>query len=363
LLGTHTTYKWGQDAEQYVLLKDLTEVNHRTKHANMCALDYFLNDLTTSIHRKLMLECVSDYCSTNEELYYNGDFRGMVNVPLFVSERMEKELVAVRNASLLTYAENKFTGYVNNLKRYHRYLHVRREGQDDFKLLETRYSNSYREKIYRRMNGLAYQYRKAGCVYLVLTLDPKKYGYDKIRMWREHKKDFHNFIQKVRRNFARRGLDLPKYIHTVEGMKEPRSCGNPHINVVFFGCRRLLDWRLVLQYWGKGSIRINRTKDGYKVRNPVMYVCKYITKTYMNTDAENVLTQSLVWLFNCKSFSCSNGLIVPLHPKSTGEWTADYIAVCSPQETIFEDIDLIKKRAVGGGGFVGTIPPPCRMTR
>ena len=356
LLGTHTTYNCGQNSQKYVLTKDLTEINRTTKHANLKALDYFLNDLTTSIRRKLTLELVEDHFKDGLDLYYNGNYDELQNVPLFVQERFTSELVTVRNNSLLTYAENKFSSYIKNLKQYRRYVHITRENQSSFVPLETRYSNGYREKIQRRMEGLAYQYRKAGCVYIVLTLDPKKYGNDKVRMWREHKNDFHDFIDKVRRSFERRGLTMPRFLHTVEGMKQPRSCGNPHINVVFFGCRRLMDWRKVLEYWGKGNIRINRTWDGQTVRNPVMYVCKYITKTYANTTADNVLTQSLVWLFNVKSFSSSHGLIIPLHPQGVGDWTADYIAVCSPQETIFDDIALIENRV--NGGYVGDIPPP-----
>ena len=357
LLGTHTTYNLGKNQGKYVLTKDLTEVNRRTKHANKMALDYFLEDLTKSIRRKLTLELVEDHFNkTGLDLFYNGNYDELENVPLFVQESFTNELVRVSNNSLLTYGENKFTSYVDNLKRYRRYVHITRENQSSFVPLETRYSNGYRDKVQRRMEGLAYQYRKAGCVYAVFTLDPKKYGNDKVRMWQEVREDTTDLLRNVRRHFKKRGLPMPKYLCTLEGMKQPRSCGNPHVNIVFFGCRRLMDWRTLLKYWGKGSIRINKTWDGQTVRNPVMYVCKYITKTYANTTADNVLTQSLVWLFNVKSFSSSQGLIIPLHPKGTGDWTADYIAVCSPQNTIFDDIALIEDRV--NGGYVGDIPPP-----
>lgn len=356
LLGTHTTYNCGQTLVNYVLTKDLTDINRTTKQANRKALDYFLGDLTRTIKRTLVGDLIAD---DYRKAGYDGSFTGydgLENVPFDVQERFNQEITTVRNRSLLTYAENRFTDYVKNLKKYNRYVHVIRERQSSYVPLETRYSNGYRERVKRRMNGLAYQYRKAGCVYVVLTLDPKLYGNDKVRMWREHKDDFHDFIDKVRRTFNRRGLPMPKFLHTVEGMKQPRSCGNPHINVVFFGCRRLMDWRKVLTYWGKGSIRINRTWDGQTVRNPVMYVCKYITKTYSNTTADNVLTQSLVWLFNVKSFSSSRDLILPLHPKGTGDWTADYFAVCTPQETFLDDVALIEERV--NGGFAGVFPPP-----
>jgi len=340
----------GPNLNKYVLTVDLTDINHGTKRANLETLDYFLNEHTTSIKRKLMCELTAEYYNAPKNYVFECS-----EFPLDVQDGFNSAVTAVQNSSLLTYSQNMFDSYLKNLKKYRRYIHITNGERSSFILLENRYSNSYRKKIKSRMDWLAHRYSKSGCVYVVLTLDPKKYGNDKVRMLKEHKSDFADFIDKVRRSFIRAGLQMPKYLHTVECMKEPRSRGNPHINVVFFGCRRLMDWRKILQYWGKGNIRINRTRDGQTVRNPVMYVCKYITKTYCETNDENIVTQSLVWLFNLKSFSCSRNLIIPLHPKGSGDWTADYLGICSPQETVFDDHDLITYRF---GGGVGVEPPP-----
>jgi hypothetical protein len=343
--------------ENYVFTKDLTEVNRQTKQANIQALDYLLNDLSTSIRRKLALELVEDHFNiVGLDWFYNGNYDELKDVPLFIQERFNNELVTVRNNSLLTYAEDKFTNYLTNLKKYRRYVHVHREDQTSFIPLETRYSNGYREKVQRRMKGLSYQYRKAQSVLATFTLSPSLYGNDKVRMWREIRPEVHLFLRKVQQYLNRRGLPLPPYLCTIEAQKRPRSCGNPHVHIVFVGVGRLMDWRVLRKLWGKGNIWLNRSWKGERVRNPVMYASKYITKTYTETTADNVLTQSLVWLFNVKSFSSSQGLVIPLHPKGTGDWTADYIAVCSPQETIFDDFALIENRV--NGGYVGDIPPP-----
>ena len=346
-----------REYEKYIITKDLTDINRQTKQANIQALDYLLNDLSTSIRRKLTLELVEDHFNKNGlDLFYNGNYDEIEHVPLFLQERFTNALVTVRNDSLLTYAENKFTSYIANLKRYRRYVHVVRENQSSFVPLETRYSNGYREKVQRRMKGLAYQYRRGSSVLATFTLDPKLYGNDKVRMWTEIRSEVNVFLTKVRRYLNRRGLPMPPYLCTIEAMKQPRSCGNPHVHIVFVGVGRLMDWRVLRKLWGVGNIWINRSWKGEKVRNPVMYASKYITKTYTETTADNVLTQSLVWLFNVKSFSSSQGLVVPLHPQGVGDWTADYIAVCSPQETIFDDFALIENRV--NGGYVGDIPPP-----
>ncbi|GAI70518.1 unnamed protein product, partial [marine sediment metagenome] len=89
-----------------------------------------------------------------------------VNIPLFLQENYNAKVTALKNNSLLTFAENQFLKYITNLKSHHRFIHMIREDpascqdQSTFKLLETRYSNSRRKKVRKRMEWLAYQYRK-----------------------------------------------------------------------------------------------------------------------------------------------------------------------------------------------------------
>ena len=78
-----------------------------------------------------------------------------------------------------------------------------------------------------------------------------------------------------------------------------------------------------------------------------------------DTDADNCLTQSLVWLFNRRSFDCSKGLVAPLYPKGCGDWSADYLCVCDPQRFPIDDMVLIQSRfSLFYGGSGGFIPPP-----
>ena len=147
----------------------------------------------------------------------------------------------------------------------------------------------------------------------------------------------------VSRHLKKQGKQLPPYLATIEAQKKPSSCGNPHIHLVFVGASRLLDWRKLAQYWGKGFVYINRDGHGKKVRSPISYITKYITKTFSDNNADNTLTQSLVWLFNVKSYTCSRGLIAPLYPSGCGDWYATYFISVSPQENYFAEVDLMNK--------------------
>jgi len=355
----------GRQNKNFCLLTDLSEINRFTKQQNIECLNFFLSDIVVNAKKTLVQQLLVEYYRYHDkDLFYNGVWDNIKDVPLLVQEQYNAKLVSLKNNSLLTFAEHQFLRYISNLKKRHKYIHVWREDpdggpdQENLKLLETRYSKSYCENVERRMEWLACQYRKGSCVYVVLTIDPKKYGYDKVRMWKEVRLDFANFLDKVRRNFIRRGLVLPPFLVTIEAQKNPKSCGNPHINIVFFGCHRILDWRKIREYWGKGGIRINRTRDNQRVRNPVKYVTKYITKTFCDTNADNVLTQSLVWIFNKKSYSCSRGLVVPMNPKGTGEWIADYLCVVDIQDICQIEYAMIYDRLRNMYRNLGTDKPP-----
>lgn len=97
---------------------------------------------------------------------------------------------------------------------------------------------------------------------------------------------------------------------------------------MFLGCKRLLDWRKIKSLWRLGHISINRTYGNHKIMHSISYITKYITKTFTKTNNENLLTQSLVWLFGIRSFSTSRGLIIPIKPKGLGRWTPVYLVVC-----------------------------------
>ena len=185
-----------------------------------------------------------------------------------------------------------------------------------FKLSENlRFSCSYSRKVEKRMNNLSRSYEGKNSVLLTLTVDPKRFSYNKIAMWESIKSEFNRFLTLLRYHLSKYGRVLPPYLATVEAQKN----GNPHIHVVFFGAKRLLDWREIRKYWGLGHTYLNRTTEGKKVRNPVRYITKYITKAVDGSNEEFLLTQSLLWLFGIRSYSYSSGLIFPLkYPYSIG---------------------------------------------
>lgn len=199
--------------------------------------------------------------------------------------------------------------------------------------LENRYSASYQKKIVKRANWLAWKYRKASSVMLTLTLNPKLFGNDKIAMWLSIKKEFNRFMTLLRYHLKKKGIILGKdvpYLSTIEAMNGRSENdfigkGNPHIHVVFIGATRLFDWHLIEKWWGLGFIRINRTYGNKKIRKPINYVMKYVTKTYSPTDEKNLLTQSLSWLFGSRSFQPSRNLMYPLSTPSSGMYEALFL--------------------------------------
>jgi hypothetical protein len=348
---TRTQYTY--NCNNFVFTKDLTEINHTAKHRNLRALDYLLTTHEQKMKKTLVFELSKQYLDqADPDEFLNGLSFDPHHISFDVQEQYNQEVVLVRNASLLTFAKNQFSGYIKDLKKYRRYLHVHREGDGSFIPLETRYSEGYRNKVKRRMGSLNYTYRRGSCVLVTLTLDPSLYGSDRVRMWTEIKHDIHTFLTQLRQYFKSRGLPMPKYVLTAESHKR----GNPHAHVVFLGVARLMDWRLLRKMWGVGFVGINRDNGGKKIRSPVAYITKYITKTYTEANEKNLLTQSLSWLFNLRSYSCSRDLIAPLHPIGAGDWVADYVAICSPQTSPLDDFNLIINRV--NGGCVGNVPPP-----
>lgn len=325
---------------KWCVFVDPTDIDHKTKAANMAALHYYLDTKSPECETDLYKRLYSEFLDCDIRFINDND---MKKIPIEIFEKYNSIVVKYKNRLLLDYAEKHFLSYIENLEHTSRYLLLQSKTDPDIKShkkLETRYHNSYCKKIEKRMKWLAFEYGNSSAVLLTLTLDPKKFGNDKLLMWQSIKPCFHEFMKKLRIHFKRHGRRFPKFIHAIEGQKN----GNPHLHVVFLQSTRLTDWRRIIQYWGKGAIYINRTKEGEKVRHPINYVCKYITKTFANTNFNNIRTQSLVWLFNKKSFDRSKGLIVPLNPKSCGDWALNYLAIVNKECNRASELSFIYNR-------------------
>jgi hypothetical protein len=269
------------------------------------------------------------------------------------------------NHELLRWSNKSFNVYQRKKNEYYSFVAIRNK-QDPTKIcfipIETRYNKSYQYKVKKRMNWVIYNYKNAQAVSLTLTIDPKIYAYDKYLMWINIKNELNRFLTDLRYYFKKNSLPFPKYICSIESQKgRPEnnyiSRGNPHIHIVFLGCKRLLDWRKIRDLWRLGHIWFNRTIEGKKIRYPINYITKYITKTFTETNEENCLTQSLCWIFNVRSFSTSRGLVFPL--KYRGDrWEA--LLLISIKKTI-NSIDILKKIQLIF--FLSYIDPPIEDIR
>lgn len=239
------------------------------------------------------------------------------------------------NSALFNFAESQFKKYLDYSSD--RYI-IFKNSFSNRRIsvpLENRFSNSYSNKIKKRVSWLCHRYSNNNCVLVTLTFNPEKWYNDKYDMWMSAKKELNRFLCGVRRYFDYHSLVIPDYFCCIEAMKgRPDNNfigkGLPHFHILFFNCSRLMDWRKIKKLWNNGFIWINRSSDRKKIRKPIDYVAKYVTKTFCKSDESNLLVQSLVWLFGVRSYSCSRKLgLYPLNsPFHSDIWKPEFIVSC-----------------------------------
>jgi len=324
---------------------NLKHIDRHHKRANQLALKHLLKESVRNACNNLIIDCFKEYYNLNEKanltINYLKETNCLSKPPIDVVNNINKKIIGVRNNVLISSSQKMFKFYNKSLEEEYRCILISgfiddgKTIKNSFILLETRYSNSYRKKVEKRMKWLCYKYGNTKAVLLSLTIDPKIYYNDKVKMWLDIKNQYHRFITSLQYHFKKQGRVFPRYLCSVES----QSNGNPHLHIVFLGASRLLDWRKIRDLWHQGFIYINRTCENQKIRYPINYITKYITKTYCETNEKNLLTQSLSWIFNIRSYSCSRGLVLPLKPKSSGEWIANSIIIVN--KTL--DLDFIEK--------------------
>lgn len=279
---------------------DVDRINsYSNKKTNEIALEYFRNDIRKE--------------------YFNS-FKDNV----FIDRRFSP--VNQLNDYLLNFALKTFKKYIESQEEFNRFIYA---------------ENSDNDKLLIELDNRYCKYRKTSSVLLTLTIDPKVFNEDKYKMWKNIKSECNRFFTKLKYYFKKQKRVFPPYICSIEAQKN----GNPHLHICFLGASRILDWRKIRDIWKLGHIFINRDNDGRKIRNPVNYLMKYISKTYSNTNENNELTQALCWLFNIRSYQCSRGLIIPLKPrKDINDWFSKYFIVVNdeiPVEYLHSNIDKI----------------------
>lgn len=162
-------------------------------------------------------------------------------------------------------------------------------------------------------------------VMVTLTYDHKKRTL--IEAWKNIAKDLHAFRKKLFYEIGK----VP-YMWVIEAQKS----GYPHIHMLFFGKEYIFDngtWedyrnreagittdKSIQSMWTYGFTSVNRTEEGKEVKNPIHYVMKYVRKTWNDWNEETVLTKSMLWAFNKRSFNVSRDFRTycdTLKPKET----------------------------------------------
>jgi hypothetical protein len=294
---------------------DVDKINTNSKSKNQIALESFRNEIRRE---------------------YLKNFNEIITIEKWVDP------VDDLNKLLIDFALKSFKKYIFDQEEFNRYIYAENIGEDKILIeLDNRYCKSYQDKINRRAKYIGWKYRKSRSVLLTLTIDPSKYNDDKYLMWLDIKKQLNRFLTNVKYYFKKENRVFPPYICSIEAQKN----GNPHLHICFLGASRLLDWRKIRDIWHLGHIFINRDSNNRKVRNPVNYLMKYISKTYTDTNDKNELTQSLCWLFNIRSYQCSRGLIIPLKPKKPdSEYYSEYLIFVNdsiPLMYLYDNIDRI----------------------
>jgi hypothetical protein len=243
-----TSYRTIQNKIRFTPVEN---IDRNVKKANIEAMKYYISDKTNEIKQTLLLEKMNewillDYPEIDPKRVFFVSPDNLKNLPLEVVINYNREIIDYKNACLLDYAERQFSSYIKSLKKTNRYLEWSNDITRDtgLKKIVTRYSDFYRDKIIKRMNWLMWTYGNENCCLLTLTIDPKKYNYDKFEMWTAISKKYERFIEKLKIYFKRHNRPFPPYLWGVESMYgRPENNyiarGNPHLHVCFFNCKYL----------------------------------------------------------------------------------------------------------------------------
>jgi hypothetical protein len=210
-------------------------IDRNTKKANIEAMKYYISDKFQEIKKTLLIKKLNEWILRDypeidpfkHNFVFEPDF---TKIPLEVITRYNREITDYKNSCLLDYAERQFSSYIKSLEKTNRYLYMENieTGDNSLKRIVTRYSDSYRKKIVKRMNWLMWRYGNENCCLLTLTLDPKKYNYDKFEMWKAIGKKYKDFICKLKIYFKRHNRPFPPYLFGIESMY-----ARPENNYVF----------------------------------------------------------------------------------------------------------------------------------
>jgi hypothetical protein len=205
---------------------------------------------------------------------------------------------------------DKFLTYMSNISKS-KFLLVG-SGDDNKKIVWeglNRYQSNRNVNKYSKELDILENANIPACM-ITLTYDHDKR--DLKSAWENVSKDLHAFRKKLFYEIGK----LP-YLWVIEAQKS----GYPHIHMLLFGTdyvywngnyeeyqdrkNGLKTDKSIQSMWGFGFTSVNKTLEGKKVKNPIHYVMKYVRKVWNDWNYEAVLTKSLLWAFNKRSFNVS----------------------------------------------------------
>lgn len=290
------------------------------------------------------------------------------------------EQCKLTNEMLVNVAKKEFCKYLQENKKKTIYLKSIKDDEIIPIPLKNRWCKERRNKVKKRMAYLNYENRSAMCTMLTATVDPKKYHNDHYYIGTQFPKWMNNFLTKIKKILCyekvyhcipqkdgtiKRRIGYEKYRDLeylrgnefMEGRAENEyvAKGLIHAHIVFIGANRLMDWRKLRRLWGHGHIYINRSSLNKKVRSPLSYMTKYVTKGIDIKDNKNLTTNALNWFFGLRSYTYSNKLVYPLYyHKEVPDYEPLALvykkkAVINPYEQTLL-LEYINRLAVGGAG-------------
>ena len=270
-----------------------------------------VDDVNKELHRKLpYLSIINDLTppkDVSQDLYSNYENLVIPN-EIFLKEVMKRfksqMYWSYTHRKVLT-ARNRLT---NNLVSW--------EALNRFQ------SNKNVYKISRELEALESVNPKV----VMLTLTYDRDTRTLIEALESVSKDWNRFITRLKIEISKSHMipvnevKLP-FLRVIEA--QPKT-GYPHIHALFFG----VDWlyyngsyneyvlmkngdkvpKSLESFWKLGFTSVNRTKGKTTVSKPVNYLMSYVRKTWNNWTPDSILTKSLLWAFNKRTFDTSRDL-------------------------------------------------------
>jgi hypothetical protein len=242
------------------------------------------------------------------------------------SEALKRELRGSGDLERILY---EFGAYVDRVRRVG-YVVGRSRWGNEIRYVKAinRYQREYWAMVKEKLKGLP----KSNGVFLTLTFEPEKLGYDVEKAWEMLGREWNRFLTALRYAVGKKQLS---YIRVVEVHHSGEHKGWPHIHVFFFYIDYLLPNGSWKQYkkgikalkgtleglWKWGFTYVEAVKNGY-VRDPrgkrysvVNYVLKYLRKGMdvkaledMRSDNPYYIGMAYMWLYNVRSYSTSRDI-------------------------------------------------------